>query len=262
MEGRVRREPPPFRPMRVRRVERLTPRLARVTLTGDHVGELAVAQPAASVRVLLPSPEDAGRLVLPAWEGNEFLRADGSRPVIRTLTPWRIDEPTGELDVGVVLHDGGSISDWAAEAQPGWEVAVSGPGRGYVVDPDASSYLVAGDETALPAITQVIEAVPPAVPVQVIVEAGTPSAVMDLPAREATTASWAHLPPGARPGDALVQAVEATALTEGVRVWAAGEAAAVQRIRRFLHDERGLPRSQTNIRGYWKHGRSATGSPD
>ena len=42
-------------------------------------------------------------------------------------------------------------------------------------------------------------------------------------------------------------------------MWVAGEAAGVQRIRRLLFQERGLPRSQAAIRGYWKHGRAGDG---
>jgi len=41
-------------------------------------------------------------------------------------------------------------------------------------------------------------------------------------------------------------------------VWVAGEAAAVQRLRSHLFDERGRQRSTVTARGYWKHGRSAT----
>jgi NADPH-dependent ferric siderophore reductase len=43
-------------------------------------------------------------------------------------------------------------------------------------------------------------------------------------------------------------------------LWVAGEAAAMQRIRRHLFENRGLPRAHTWVRGYWKHGRS--GDPD
>jgi NADPH-dependent ferric siderophore reductase len=38
-------------------------------------------------------------------------------------------------------------------------------------------------------------------------------------------------------------------------VWVAGEAAAMQRIRRHLFEDRGLSRAQASVRGYWKHGR-------
>ena len=53
---RVRRAPPPFRRVAVRRVERLSPRLARVTLSGAELAGWSVDEPAASVRLLLPTP--------------------------------------------------------------------------------------------------------------------------------------------------------------------------------------------------------------
>ena len=53
-----------------------------------------------------------------------------------------------------------------------------------------------------------------------------------------------------------VRAVRSADLEPGIRVWVAGEAAAMQRIRRHLFEDRGLPRSQASVRGYWKHGRS------
>ena len=64
------------------------------------------------------------------------------------------------------------------------------------------------------------------------------------------------LPPGAPPGDELVAAVRTVEIVAGTRWWAAGEAAAMQRIRRHLFEERGVPRDQTTVRGYWKHGRA------
>src|SRR5690606_33718494 len=53
---RTRRPPPPFRPARVARTERLTPRMVRVTLAGPALRGLTIDAPAASVRVLLPEP--------------------------------------------------------------------------------------------------------------------------------------------------------------------------------------------------------------
>jgi NADPH-dependent ferric siderophore reductase len=73
--------------------------------------------------------------------------------------------------------------------------------------------------------------------------------------------TWLELPAGAPPGDRLVHAVVTAELDPNVRVWAAGEAAAMQRIRRHLFDERGLPRSQVVVRGYWKHGRGGDLDP-
>jgi NADPH-dependent ferric siderophore reductase len=51
----------------------------------------------------------------------------------------------------------------------------------------------------------------------------------------------------------LSNAVRSTNLEPGIRVWAAGEAATMQRIRKYLFTEIGFPRSQAHVRGYWKH---------
>ena len=258
---RLRREPPAFRQVEVRRVERLTPRMVRVTLGGAELGGFTVEQPAASVRVLLPSP-GAGELVVPTWNGNEFLLPDGRRPTIRTFTPWRVDAEALELDVGIVVHGGGVASEWAASAEPGRPAAISGPGRGYTVDRDAPAYLVAGDETAVPAITQVLDAIPDTTPVQVRIEVAHADGRLALPAHPSANVEWCELPRGVPPGDALGTAVSDVDLPDGARVWAAGEAAAVQRIRRHLFDDRGLARAQTSVRGYWKHGRAGDGDDD
>jgi NADPH-dependent ferric siderophore reductase len=258
---RVRREPPAFRRVEVRRVERVSPRMVRVTLTGTELAGFTVEQPAASVRVLLPS-SGAADLVVPSWNGNEFLLPDGGRPTIRTFTPWRVDPEALELDVGIVVHGGGVASDWAVSAEPGRPAAISGPGRGYTVDRHAPAYLVAGDETAIPAITQVLDAIPDKTPVQVRIEVAHADGRVALPAHPGATVEWCDLPSGARPGDALGVAVRHVDLPDSARVWAAGEAAAVQRIRRHLFDDRGLPRTQTSVRGYWKHGRAGDGDDD
>ena len=60
----------------------------------------------------------------------------------------------------------------------------------------------------------------------------------------------------------MVAAVAGADLPAGTRVWVAGEAAAVQRIRRHLFEERGLSRAQATVRGYWKHGRDGDETED
>lgn len=258
-EPPLRREPPRFRAVRVERVAERSPSLRRLTLAGDELDGFALDLPAASVRLLLP-PAGSDEVVLPTWNGNEFLFDDGRRPVIRTLTPLRFDPRTHELDVEVVRHGHGPLSAWAADARPGDRAAISGPGRGYEVDALAPSYLLAGDESALPAITQLVPLLPASAEVLVVVEVADPGSRIDLPAHPRLQQRWLDSRPDGRIGDALVEAVLAAELDPEVRVWAAGEAAAVQRIRRHLFDEVGLSRSRAVVRGYWKHGRG--GEPD
>lgn len=237
------------------RVVAVTPWMSRVTLAGAELEGLRVEQPAASVRVLLPLA--AGELNIPRWNGNEFLLPNGERPTIRTFTPRRVDSSSGELDVEIVLHGEGAASAWATTARPGDPVAVSGPGRGYVIDDDAPEFVLAGDETAIPAIGQLLEALPRDTPVHIAIEVAHGDARQPLPEHSHATVQWLDLAPGAPPGDALFDAVRTARIAPDARVWVAGEAAAMQRIRRHLFEERNIARTQTAVRGYWKRGRSA-----
>jgi NADPH-dependent ferric siderophore reductase len=238
-----------------------------VTLGGPELEGLVIPDLAASVRLLLPSP-GAGQVVVPAWNGNEFLLPDGQRPILRTFTPRRLDTDALELELEIVIHGHGVASQWAAslgggsggDSSGGAQLAVSGPGRGYSIDGPA--FLLAGDETALPAISQLIEAIPADSTIQVHIEVADPSAKFALPSHPGATVAWYELPAGAPPGETLLAAVEGADVGPDVRVWAAGEAAGVQRIRRHLFAARGLPRTQAVIRGYWKHGRSGDADED
>lgn len=240
--------------MELRGLSELSPHLRRITLGGDELADFAVESPAASVRLLLPRSGETG-LTIPTWNGNEFLHDDGERPTIRTYTPRRFNADALELDLDVVLHDGGAVPAWLANAEPGDPVAVSGPGRGYDIDTAVRRFVLAGDESAIPAISQLLEHLPIAAEVVVIIEVGQPDARHDLPPHPNAGTDWLDLPPDGAPGSALVASVEGLVIAPDTRIWAAGEAASMQRIRRHLFERLGLPRKQAVVRGYWKVGR-------
>lgn len=249
-----RREPPRFRLVTVLGKEQLSSRMIRVTFTGDDLRGLEISDPAASVRLLLPSPGEM-ELAMPRWNGNEFLIGDGSRPTIRTFTPRRLDPATLQLDIDMVIHDRGAASQWAVGARPGYPAAVSGPGRGYRPSPGAAAFVLAGDETAIPAISQLLETIDPATRTRVHIEIGAPGARISLPGHPLATVTWHVAEPGAAPGSALISAIEDADFPTEAHIWCAGEAAAMHAIRDHLFKERGLARSLATVRGYWKAGR-------
>jgi NADPH-dependent ferric siderophore reductase len=250
---RRRRPAPPFRRATVIGTTAVTPRLTRVDLEGDELVGLPVPEPAGSVRLLLPDAHDPE---LPTWAGNHFVYADGSRPALRTLTPVDTDPARGRLAVEVVRHGAGRATEWAARARPGDATAISGPARGYVPPAGAARFLLGGDETAIPALRQLVAAVPDGVPVEVLVEIADPAARLPLTDREDVTVHWVT---GTDvPGAALADAFASRTVGDDTHVWAGGEAAAVQRIRRHVHDTLGIDRARATARGYWKHGRSAS----
>ena len=256
---RPRRPPPRFRTATVCRRRALGPRLVRVTVGGPELEGFTVTEPASSIRLLLPDP-DTAQLVMPSWTGNEFLLPDGRRPPIRTFTPRRADSDGDEVDIDIVVHGSGLASDWARHVEPGAAVALSGPGRGHRIDGDADAYLVMGDETAVPAAVQILEALPPSTAVSVHLEGE--GEAPSLPPRPGADVTWQARPPDRAWGDTLVDTLGRATLSPRCHVWAAGEAAAMQRIRKLLFEVRALPRARATVRGYWKAGRSAEDGGD
>lgn len=252
--SRIRREPPPLLTVTVADRIEVSPRLIRLTLSGTGAARLAAPGIAASIRLLIPAPPHH-ELVIPAWNGNEFLLPDGERPILRTFTPLRHDPDAATLDIEIVRHPGGAVSGWAETARPGAVAAISGPARGYEPDPATARLVAFADETAQPALSQVLESLAPHVVVDAHVET-EPGGVAIHPARPTETITHSVRRPGDPPGSSLVAAVhDLTSADDGLRVWAAGEAASMQAIRTHLHGSLGVPRSHTNIRGYWKPAR-------
>lgn len=252
----MRRQAPPFRRGRVIDVADITPTLRRVIVEGDELREMGRAEPGGAVRLLLPAEPDRA-VDLPVWNGNAYLAPDGSRPPIRTVTPLDQDRDDGRVAVEIVRHDGGLLTPWVDAVASGGEVAVSGPSRGYELDPALTSITYAGDETALPAIRQLVAATPQHIDVVTVIEILATSIPAPLPGHPRLDARWVHAAAADEPGTAIVAAVAESAWSDHARLWAAGEAAAMQRIRTDLFTRRQLPRSHAHVRGYWKQGRAA-----
>jgi NADPH-dependent ferric siderophore reductase len=253
---RSRRKPPPLIEVTVAERLEITPRLLRLSLEGPGL-EPMLAEPAASVRLLVPSP-GTDVLVLPEWNGNEFLLPGGTRPALRTFTPLRSHE-SGRLDIEIVRHPGGVVSSWAETVVPGSPAAISGPGRGFEPPENATTYHLLGDETALPAIGQLLEFLPTDKRIEVYAEVFGDDAIRPLPEHPGATIIWLVAGEGDQPCARLVAAAtDLTELSETDHVWAAGEAASVQAIRKQLFNERGLARQHATVRGYWKPDRTPT----
>jgi NADPH-dependent ferric siderophore reductase len=230
--------------------------MQRVVLGGDELAGFAIESPASSVRLLLPAA-DTGVLEMPTWTGNQFELATGERAPIRTFTPRAFDPELRELTLDVVLHDHGAATDWARRAEVGDTAAISGPGRSEPLDPEARSFLLAGDESAIPAIAQLLESIGSNCTIEAHIEIAHPDARFELPDHPNATITWHEAIAGAAPGTSFSTAVEALAELPDA-VWVAGEAATVQRLRTHLFDERGRTRKSVTARGYWKLDRSAT----
>ncbi|WP_166664308.1 siderophore-interacting protein [Actinophytocola oryzae] len=233
----------------VLRVARLTPRMTRVTVGGPDLADFAAAGTDQNV-MLYFYPDD---VELPEPLTLESARGMWSqvRPLTRTYTVSRYDRETCEIDFDFVLHsDAGPASDWAKQAAPGDHLIFVGPSPAYQPDHTADWHLLAGDETALPAITAILRELRDDVPVHVFVEVTDATDEQPLPPGAHVT--WLH-----RDGtdDLLARAVAAADLPSGrVDAWLAGERSSMVALRRHLLSDRGHDRAGVRPTTYWRRG--------
>jgi NADPH-dependent ferric siderophore reductase len=250
-----RRPAPAFHPVAVTEISELTPHMRRITFTGEKLAEYPNDGPATHFKLLLPAPGQTG-ITLPTSGPDGQVWPDG-RPLMRTYTPRFVDRPGQRLTVDFLLHgDGGPASKWAAGAQVGDHVVVTGGRGSYRIDPDADWTLLVADETALPAVGTILEDAPPGARVTLVAEVAGQAEQLKFDTQANLTAVWCHRD-GSAAGMAAAQAVRDLALPGGRGAcWVGLEAAAMRVVRRYLLGERGLDREQLYTRAYWKLGES------
>jgi NADPH-dependent ferric siderophore reductase len=250
-----RRRPRPY-PAVVTSISPVSPYLLSIGFGGDDLGEFRWPGPASHLKLFLPEPGQRQVELPPAdSEGRMLTGAAWPHLTTRTFTPRRFDPVTGRLDLEVVLHGHGPASQWAGSARAGDRVAVSQPRRTYEVMPDTRWALLAGDETAIPAIATLLEAIGPGLRVDVIIELEPSHDPVALPAHPGVHPVWISRRPEMAASEALVTAVSEWSLPPGPgQAWVACEAARVRAIRRHLLEVVGLPVDRALTRGYWREG--------
>ncbi|GAA2857038.1 siderophore-interacting protein [Actinoplanes cyaneus] len=244
----------------VTRVEQLTPHMVRVVVGGEAIARLDAARftdhyikvlfPQAGVEY--PEPFDMGKI-------REAMPRE-TWPVVRTYTvrKWLPELP--EMWVDFVVHgDEGIAGPWAAHAKPGDPFRFMGPGGGYSPSSDTDWHLLAGDESALPAIAAALAGMPEGAAVRAFIEIDGPDEEQKLETPADAEITWLHR--GSRPvGVALVEAVRALEFPAGrLQAFVHGEAGFVKQLRAYLRVELGLGMDQLSISGYWRNGMNEDG---
>ncbi|RON84451.1 siderophore-interacting protein [Pseudomonas fluorescens] len=236
------------RKLEVLRVVDLTPRMRRITLGGPELAGFISLGTDDHVKLLFPqNAEQTAALetmVLGAGKDN------GPLPEMRDYTPRRYDLEKLELDIDFVLHGDGPASTWAEQAQPGQFLHIGGP-RGSMIVPDIfDSYLLIGDETALPAIARRLEGLASNRKALVVIEVenGAEQQVLDSAAQ--VNVIWV-LREGGK--DNLLTTVKQLQVPKGnLYAWVATETKVSRQIRRALIDEHGLDEQLIKAVGYWR----------
>ncbi|MCK9262078.1 MAG: siderophore-interacting protein [Azoarcus sp.] len=240
------RRKPTLRPVKVRAIEDLGPRMRRVTFFGDSLEGFGPARPGSHIKLFFGD-------IPPDWQP-----APGQpRPTARTYTPRFFDPVRRELVVDFVRHGQGVASEWVEQAQIGSALVIAGPGGGQVFPQDLRHLVLMADESALPAVGTILDDLPSHCLVTLFAEIDDEADQRNPSERPSTDVRWLpRLASRAAPGSLLLQAARNLSLPEGAMCWVACEATAVREIRAVLLNERGLDRAQLVTRGYWKAGAS------
>ncbi|MFL6125459.1 siderophore-interacting protein [Actinophytocola sp.] len=246
------------------RTERISPKMLRVTFGGPSLSGCVWAGHDHRVKLFLPLPGQTDPVVPegPDWFAEYRAMPAATKPPMRTFTIRELRPDSHELDVDFVLHgDLGPASTWAGRARPGDRVAILGPNarcptvHGYEYRPDADTdwTLLAGDETALPAITGILAALPAERTALVFVEVESAAEIRPLPCAGNARVTWLSRDGGPAVGGGLLREAigRAEFPTGRPYAWLAGESSAVTGLRRHLVRDRGIDRKDVYFSGYW-----------
>jgi NADPH-dependent ferric siderophore reductase len=237
-----------FRIAKVVRNERLTPRMARITLHDPDFVRFTSDAYDDHVKLFFARPGEALALPVAGPHGLDF---PGGRPEGRDYTPRSFDTAKGEVVIDFVLHGDGPAASWAAAAKPGDTVGVGGPRASFVVRGAYDWYLLAGDETALPAIGRRIEELPAGASVLALIEIADAAERQIFHTAAHLELRWVFRSAGERLEDAVRQA----ALPPGTAyAFVAGESATTAAIRDHLVNMRGMDPGCIKAAGYWRSG--------
>ncbi|GAA3208240.1 hypothetical protein GCM10017690_16720 [Microbacterium terregens] len=288
-------------------VRRLSPHFVRVVFTGPDFGMFGTAGLDQRIKLILPLPDgtlsDIGQRDEAAIDSGDWYMIwrdlpNATRSPLRTYTVRRIDPDARRLTVDfVVHHDAGPAGAWAEQAVPGQEIVVVGPDQrsdGYRLGLDwhpgtARRVVLAGDETAAPAICSILESLDESYEVDAFIEVPSAADRQELVIPDGFRVSWVERGDrdhgtaltealtdwSSTAGDVLAQAAaprrqeladidvdrdllwDSPADSEGeFYAWIAGEAAMVKGLRRHLVQGCGVDRKRVAFMGYWRLGQS------
>lgn len=300
---------PAYRPFiaRVSDVKRLSPHFIRVTFTGEDFDVFGTAGLDQRVKLILPLPDgtlgDFGQHDSTVIDSGDWYTRwrglpDDARGPLRTYTVRRIDPIARRLVIDFVIHhDAGPAGSWAEAASVGAEIVVVGPDErsadrrlGLDWHPGTARHvLLAGDETAAPAICGIVESLDPSYRADAFIEVPSPADALQIDAHPGVRVTWLSRGDRAH-GESLTEAILGwTAASHAVLAtvtapraqelgdvdvdrdllwdspaeadgdfyaWIAGEAAMVKGLRRHLVQGCGVDRKRVAFMGYWRLGQS------
>ncbi|GAU86438.1 siderophore-interacting protein [Bosea sp. BIWAKO-01] len=232
----------------------LTPGMIRLTFSGEGLNRFrSTGIPDEYIRLFFPDPA-TGELVLPTIdaEGRWVLPEERQRIRYSTYTVRSFDSARCELEIDLVVHDGGKASDWARDAEIGARIVINNP-RGLYARPDAlDRQILIADATGLPAVARILEQTPEHVASRVFIEVADETHEQPLPDHRLATTTWFHCRDGETDRSRLIDLLASEQLDDGrTYLWAAAEKAVVRTLRAQSEELKQSGAERQKIVAYW-----------
>lgn len=244
-----------FRKVQVTATERFASSFIRITLGGDELDGFESPGFDDHVKLFFPDAT-TGELRLPELGPNGPVWPEGTKPVMRDYTPRFFDGNARTLVIDFALHEAGPATAWALHAKPGDWLGIGGPKGSFIVPIEYDFHLLAGDETAVPAIARRLEELPASKHVIALIEIDNVGDEIPLTSAAHVEIIWCYRK-GAHAGTTTVikDALENITLPAGDGyAWIACETKAARVIRSYLVKERNLNPKWVKAAGYWQLG--------
>lgn len=243
--------------LKVKHKEYITPHYLRITLTGADVPLFAAATVGENNKIFIP-PVGVNEIHFPTFENGKWSYPDAAvSPFVRTYTHRGINLEKKEMYIDFVAHgDNGPASAWAMQAEEGALLGIAMYGLKTELYPQAEWYLLAGDATAIPVISAIMEDLPDNAQgiVHLLVE--SPREIQTIYTRSKVIINW-HFYGDTLQNTILEDRIRETILPEtGASRFAyiAAEFSAVKAIRNYLRKEQNWNREELYAYSYWKFG--------
>lgn len=247
----------------------LSARFRRVTVSSEELSAFSYLGFDHWFRLFLPHPDQIDWRLPTAtsklWYAQWLATPSRVRPHCANYTVADFRPAERELDIDVVLHRRpsgeleGRVAQWAASASPGDPVALLDEGLLFNPPPDTSAVVLAGEESALPALAGILRSLGPRTAGHAVFEVPTRADVRGLRHPAGLDVQWvvrAERDPATTPGVAALAAL--TTLTERSRLdpartyaFLVGESRLATEGRRRLVRQ-GLPKDRITFCGFWK----------
>jgi len=240
---------PDFREITVVGAYNITPHMRRVTVATDDIAHFN--RGGLHVRLLIPPK---GRQ--PVWpqtmpDGRIHWPKHEDALIVRAYTIRNMHLDRGEMDIDFVIHPGANVpgADWALNARAGDRAGLMGPGGGGV--PDSKNLILAGDETALPAIARIAAAMHADTRLRIFLEVGGKEDEQTLPTAANCQIVWLHRDAGAAGQLETIIRAQVAADESRPYVWVACEQGEARAIRIFLKTEIAYDKARFSVAAYW-----------